>query len=107
MKYLAILLLIPLTSSAAPKLDSAVVRLAKSDITPPGEIVSVDGNRTPDRPTSVIYVAGRRAITYRCPGIKTDRAPASIQLDLKGGMVYELVCHGAKATVRVSAQAWP
>jgi hypothetical protein len=107
MKHLAILLLLPLTSLAEPRLDTAVIRIAKSSITPSGEIVSIDGNRPPDRPTSVIYMAGPRTIEYRCPGTKTGSAPASMQLELKGGMVYELVCHGAKATVRVSAQAWP
>ncbi len=103
MKYLAILFLLPLASEAQLRPVTAVVHIApKADKL--GEIISIDGNPAPDRPTSVIYMEGRRTVAYRCPG---TNVPASMRLDLKGGLVYELLCHGAKAEVRVSPQTWP
>ena len=103
MKYLAILFLLPLASQAQLRPVTAAVHIAPK-AGKLGEIISIDGNPAPDRPTSVIYMEGRRTVTYRCPG---TNIPDSMLLDLRGGMVYELMCHRTKTEVRVSLQTWP
>ena len=109
MKYLLLLLIfVPLPGSANPGLASTVIRIAEQPgVTPAGEIVSIDGVESPDEPTSVIFMSGKRIVAYRCPGVSPTTPPASLQMDLKGGMVYELVCNGSEAKVRVSKQVWP
>ena len=103
MKPLVILLLF-LTScvSTRPELASAVIRFAEEPrMGLPGSIASIDGNEIEDHPTSVIYLAGKRSITYRCPDtIIMDRLP-TLQIDLEPGRIYELICIGGTATVRV------
>lgn len=107
-RFALLLMLVPLVILAKPRLDSAVIRMVQQPgVSPAGEIVSIDGRKSPDATTSTIYMSGKRVVGYRCPGVRVTSPPALLQMDLQGGMVYELVCQGARASVRVSSQTWP
>ena len=103
MKHLVLLLLLLNgCASTGSEVASAVIRFAEEPkMGLPGGIASVDGNSIPGQPPSVIFLAGKRTIAYRCPDtIIMDRLP-TLEINLEPGKVHELVCTDGKATVRL------
>ena len=66
----------------------------------PGGIVQIDRQPNPPANRTVAVAPGRRTVTYHCPDVVTVDGPPTITATFEAGKTYELVCTGAKATIR-------